>query len=80
MTLFDKDIVQAVLDGDNEKATEICKQQFEALGMAHKFPQHRVGTKGLCVEWVEEGVEFWVSEYDGYESLCFRGELEWWTA
>jgi hypothetical protein len=36
--------------------------------------------EGLCVEWVEEGREFYITEYDGMESIVFKDEVKWITA
>lgn len=34
----------------------------------------------LYVEWVEEGREFYITEYDGLESIVFKDEVKWITA
>ncbi|AOV01719.1 hypothetical protein N5K37_32440 [Delftia tsuruhatensis] len=59
--LFDKEIVQAVLDGDRAKAERIAKE---------KCPNAYLGGSGqLQVEWVTKGARIEVDEYDGHESL-----------
>ncbi|WP_289241823.1 hypothetical protein [Delftia sp.] len=59
--LFDKEIVQAVLDGDRAKAERIAKE---------KCPKAYLGGSGqLQVEWVTKGARIEVDEYDGHESL-----------
>jgi len=35
---------------------------------------------GLCVEWVEEGREFYITEYGGLESIVYKDEVKWITA
>jgi hypothetical protein len=58
---MDAEIVQAVLDGDIDKAIVIAKQKcgdfFEG------------GARDLTVEWVKKGAAFEIDEYDGSESL-----------
>ena len=34
----------------------------------------------LVIEWLEEGTEFIVEEYDGYETIRLKYETEWVTA
>jgi deoxyribodipyrimidine photolyase len=34
----------------------------------------------LYVEWVEEGREFYITEYGGIESIVFKDEVKWITA
>ena len=35
------------------------------------------GVNGLCVEWVDEGKEFIIEEYDGSESLMLKEDYNW---
>ena len=76
--LFNKDVVAAVLQDDLHEAVRICRERFEALGMGEEF--RGLGRRGLAVEWIDERVDFRVTVCAGYESICFRDEVEWDTA
>jgi hypothetical protein len=61
--LFDKEIVEAVLEGNKEKAAQIAKRKcdgkyFCILGLAN-----------LEVAWLDEGTVFKIDEHDGCESV-----------
>ena len=34
----------------------------------------------LVVVWIDEGEEFIINEYDGYEGIQFKNETKWITA
>ena len=38
------------------------------------------GARGLTVAWVDEGVEFRIDEYDGFESIEYSSAAQWETA
>ncbi|KAL6719351.1 hypothetical protein ACLMJK_003590 [Lecanora helva] len=78
VSIFDEEIVAALLACDRDEAVRICKQKFEAVGMEDRF--NEVGVKDLAVDWVEEGVEFRINEYDGYEKIICKTEDKWWKA
>jgi hypothetical protein len=64
--LFDKEIAQAVLDGDRAKAVQIA---------AKKYPEiYTGGGDDLAVEWVPKGSRFEIHEYDGNESVRVFGD------
>ncbi len=69
--IFDRDIVQAVLDGGNERAGEIAVLKYDA---------YVGGARSLNVEFVPEGVLFRINEYDGYESVEFLNETNFYKA
>lgn len=63
--LFDKDIVEAVLANDREKAIKLAES---------KYPDIYTGGGGdLAVTWVPKGSRFEVNEYDGRESVRVFG-------
>jgi len=63
--IFDREIVEAVLDGDNEKARTIAER---------KYPQvYSRGARDLQIEWLEPGTLFEIEEYDGNESIHVIG-------
>ena len=64
--LFDPEIAQAVLDGDNEKAAAIAGRKYHDGCL--------LGAADLVVEWVDKGAAFEVEEYDGSESLHIIGD------
>ena len=38
------------------------------------------GLRGLCIEWVQQGTEFMIDEYDGSETLMVKNWLKFITA
>jgi hypothetical protein len=69
--LFDKEIVEAVLADNRELAAEIAKKKYDA---------YTGGAKNLQIEWIDEGTQFEVEEYDGYESIHIIGSRDYITA
>lgn len=59
--LFDPDMVNAVLDGDKDKAADIAEAKCNDT--------YTGGCEGLVVEWLPQGTRFVVNEYDGAESI-----------
>lgn len=70
--LFDPGIVKLVLD---KKFDELVTY------VTLKYPDvHQLSIDNLVVEWVPQGREFRVNEYDGKEWIEFKDELDWITA
>lgn len=70
--VFDADIAKAVLAGKHEDAGKIA---------AVKYPDAYLGgLSDLQVEWVKEGEQFEITEYDGSESVRVIGECEFYVA
>lgn len=65
--LFDKEIVQAVLDNDKELAAKIAERKYKDC--------YTGGVDTLGIVWLEPGSAFEVSEYDGYESITFKTDM-----
>lgn len=63
--MFDPEMAQAVLDGDNTKAEKIANRKYPEAYMG--------GVSSLVVEWVPKGARFEIQEYDGNESLRVFG-------
>lgn len=70
--LFHPQIVQAVMDGDVDKAVEVAKKICP--------DGYFGGADSLEIEWVEEGFEFEVEEYDGSERIHVIGERQYLVA
>ena len=72
MMLFDPAIVDYIL---NEQYNQL--QEYILL----KYP-NRAGfiSNNLVVEWVPQGVEFIVEDYDGVETIKLKNEISWITA
>jgi hypothetical protein len=65
--LFDKDIVQAVLDNSTPLAIkELAETKYPDL--------YTGGVCGLEVVWVEVGTRFKIHEYDGAESIEYYSQ------
>jgi len=71
-SVFDPDIVKAILANDITKACEIASE---------KYPEaYQGGMEDLIVEWIDEGTMFQIKEYDGYESIDIFGDASYLTA
>jgi len=64
---MDAEIVQAVIDGDKEKAIVIAKQKC-----GEDF--YKGSAAGLTIEWIPKGQAFKITEFDGYESVEYIDE------
>jgi hypothetical protein len=68
--LFDADIAQAVLDGMDSGDLELLAKS--------KYPKEFLGgLDDLEVQWVDQGTEFIVEEYDGSESIRYKDGTIW---
>ena len=80
--LMDKRLVQAVLDGKHKNLKEFELFVWDIINV--EFPEitylYFGGVEDLVVEWIENGVNFMVSEYDGYESIEFKESDDWMTS
>ena len=63
--LFDKDIVEAVLAKDFDKAAKLAELKYPGV--------YTGGAEDLEVEWVPRGSRFEVNDYDGSESVRVFG-------
>lgn len=63
LLLFDKEIAEAVLEGNKEKAAEIAERKCDGKYVC------TLGCRDLEVEWLDEGTVFDIDEYDGAESV-----------
>lgn len=73
MLLFDARFVNAALDGITD-IDDISKSTF---GDDHSYTG---GWRDIKVVWIDLGSLFKVSEYDGYESVEFKGSDGWYVA
>lgn len=70
--LFDKDIVQMVIDGVSNKEIEQAAKE--------KWPDgYWGGADDLTIEWLPVGQRFMIEEYDGNESFRYV-EGDWISA
>jgi len=70
--LFDPALVELV---EAEKWDEL--QAFVTL----KYPDiYAGGLRDLQIEWIPQGTQFIVNEYDGNESIQTRDSTDWYTA
>lgn len=67
--VFDKEIVQAVLDGNRTLAAEITMRKHPGV--------YTGGAGDLQVEWLDEGTEFQIDEYDGSEYIILASEQKY---
>lgn len=65
--LFDADMVNAVLEGDKQKAAAIAKAKCDDA--------YTGGAEDLEVVWIPQGTAFVVEEYDGSESIRTADDL-----
>jgi len=71
--LFHPKLVEMVEAGDREK---INGKLMETLGMKDFYTG---GARDLEVVWMEKGTQFMIEEYDGSETLRYRGDDKLWT-
>ena len=70
--LFDPGLVNLVLAEDYEAAKKYAEKRWPRAYLG--------GLEDLVVEWVDEGAQFRINEYDGYESLVSFAEDSYQTA
>lgn len=66
--LFDRDIVQAVINGEYTKGDEIIARKYPDAYFCH--------AKELAVEWVPVGTKFIVRSNDGWEFIQNVNDLD----
>lgn len=59
--LFDKEIVQAIIDDDYCTAIDIAERKYPGCCV--------LGIENVVIEWLEPGTVFEVKEHDGYERI-----------
>lgn len=72
--VFDSGLV----DLASKEATEDEVQEY--LNICGIDKEYLGGWSDVRVEWVPRGVQFKIDEYDGSESLCIVGEIEFMVA
>ncbi len=70
--LFDKDIVQAVIDKDKTKAGLIALEKYPEIC--------ELGIDKIQIEWMQPGQMFQINCFDGYESIKYNYDRSWLTA
>lgn len=71
--LFDPIIVEMVETGKHFSVImEYCSEKY-----ADDEDAYFGGAADLIVEWIRQGDEFIVVEYDGNESIWLKGDIEW---
>ena len=74
--IFNPQLVELIENKNYNEAMEFIKKTYP-----NAYPNFSAyDITGLCVEWVEEGREFYITEYDGLESIVFKDEVKWITA
>ena len=68
----DFDLVEAFLDGDRTRFKCILEEKYNDPYVG--------GVENLEVQWVTEGTQFMIEEYDGNESIVEISELNLFTA
>ena len=59
---LDREIAEAVLAGDNDRAAAIAVRKYDP-------DMYTGGARDLRVEWVPKGARFEITEYDGNEDV-----------
>jgi len=68
----DFDLVEAFLKGDMERFNYILEEKFDS--------PYTGGVDDLEVQWITEGTQFMIEEYDGNERIQKINELNLFTA
>jgi hypothetical protein len=70
--LFHPELAEAVMACDLDKMHAIAKREWPTAYLS--------GLDNLQVEWVPEGAQFRIDEYDGFESVVCLGRETYHTA
>ena len=72
--IFDEKLIYLI---ENEKFDEVV----EYVSLTYSDADVYIGgVHDLRVHWIDEGVEFFIDEYDGSESIVFKETVNWITA
>ncbi len=81
--VFDPNVVALVEDRDNGKITNEQLVQLVESYCERKYGKNEVycgGVDDLQIEWIPEGTQFKINEYDGSESIEYKENDYWVTA
>jgi hypothetical protein len=67
--VFDPGLVDLVLEGNKEKILAYVTLKWGNTNLQ--------GVDDLEVEWIAEGIEFVIEEYDGAETIVLKDEMKW---
>jgi hypothetical protein len=70
--VFDPGLVDLVLEGNDEKILAYVTLKWPTAFMG--------GVDDIQVDWLLEGTDFVIEEYDGAETVVLRDEMKWITA
>ncbi len=70
--LFDKDLVQLILDNNLDKFRSLAKEKYPTIYVSD--------SETYEIEWMEPGTLFNIEEYDGSESIEYCYGKQWFTA
>ena len=70
--IFDPKLVELVESEDFDGANEYVRNTYPGV--------YTGGVGDLVVVWIDEGEDFIITEYDGYEGIQFKNETKWITA
>lgn len=69
--MFNYNISSAIDKGlSKQEVLEVIKQEYGEDG-------YYGGAKDLMIEWINEGVDFNINEYDGSESIEYLDDMTW---
>jgi len=72
-------VADMALDQELAKAIESGDESDIIMVVNKDWPNKYLGGLDNCVvEWVEEGTEFYIDEYDGNESIVFKEDGDIW--
>lgn len=70
--IFNRRLALAVLGESGESKDVAAREEFPDF--------YHGGVEDLVVEWVSEGEQFYIDEYDGSESLIYAGDQKYFSA
>ena len=70
--IFDEKLIYLIENKKFDEAVEYVAETYPGV--------YTGGVHDLEVHWIDEGVEFFIDEYDGNESIVFKEEVNWITA
>jgi hypothetical protein len=72
--VFSPEIVNLIEEDRNDEVTpELCSMLF-----GDEF--YSGGSRDLKIQWIPEGSNFTIDEYDGFESIHYMDKIEYLTA
>lgn len=71
--IFHPELIELVEADHNEKITK----ELMTIILPDEDEPYLGGSDDLCIYWIKEGTKFYISEYDGSETITTEEEHDW---